>query len=339
MKKIKRNNNNNFLSIVSALIVLAHLLIIFFVKYKIQNLPLGNFRLGYIGNLLNLSFSILIILGLVVNIFLKSRVSDRAILSYIVIMTIFLLAGIINSFTKFPMPKIYMFEHQFRDVLTGFLFSAYQFVNFILLFVVWLNITGRKKLLFLNASLNAVIIIILFLIVAFVYVNQSKIVGKLNNTRDNVAVVLGAAVWSNNVPSPMLASRAEKAYELYKQGDVNKIQVTGGNAPGELSEAEVASMYLKERGVNMNDIWLEKKTTNTAEQVRYVKEELINKKRLSNIIFVSNSYHLARINEICTFYNIKADIEASSLNLSFDNNIYYKVRESIALLVFWFFAL
>src|ERR1039458_9824708 len=187
MKKIKRNNNNIFLSIVSVLIILIHLLVIFFVKYKIQYLSLDNFRLGYIGNLLNLSFGVLIILGLIVNIFLKSRVSDRAILSYIVIMTIFLLAGIINSFIKFPMPKIYMFEHQFRDVLTGFLFSAYQFV----------------------------------------YFNQSKTVGKLNNTRDNVAVVLGAAVWSNNIPSPMLASRAEKAYELYKQGYVNKIQVTG----------------------------------------------------------------------------------------------------------------
>ena len=254
-------------------------------------------------------------------------------------MTIFLLAGIINSFIKFPMPKIYMFEHQFRDVLTGFLFSAYQFVNFILLFTIWLNIIGRRELLFLNASLNAVVLIILFLVVAFVYVNQSKTVGKLNNTRDNVAVVLGAAVWSNNIPSPMLASRAEKAYELYKQGYVNKIQVTGGNAPGELSEAEVSSLYLKQRGVNMNDIWLEKKTTNTAEQVRYVKEELINKKRLSNIIFVSNSYHLTRINEICIFYNVKAGIQPSSLNLSFDSNIYYKVRECIALLVFWFFAL
>src|ERR1035437_2184518 len=339
MKKIKRNNNNNFLSIVSVLIVLTHLLIIFFVKYRIQNLPLTNFRLGYIGNLLNLIFCILLISGIIVNIFLTSRISDRAILSYIVIMTIFLLAGIINAFIKFPMPKIYMFEHQFRDVLTGFLFSSYQFVNFIFLSVIWLNIIGKKGLIFLNASVNAVIMIILFFIFAFVYVNQSKTVRKLNNTRDKIAIVLGAAVWSNNIPSPMLASRAEKAYELFKQGYVNKIQVTGGNAPGELSEAEVSSLYLKERGVNMNDIWLEKKTTNTAEQVRYVKEELINKKRLSNIIFVSNSYHMARINEICTFYNIKADIEASSLNLSFDNNIYYKVRDSIALLVFWFFAL
>src|SRR5664280_3415396 len=112
-----------------------------------------------------------------------------------------------------------------------------------------------------------------------IYVNQSKSVNRSNNPRDKVAVVLGAAVWSNNVPSPMLASRAEKAYELYKMGYVNKIQVTGGNAPGELSEAEVASLYLKQRGVDANDIWIEKKSTNTAEQVRYVKEELINKKR------------------------------------------------------------
>jgi uncharacterized SAM-binding protein YcdF (DUF218 family) len=137
----------------------------------------------------------------------------------------------------------------------------------------------------------------------------------------------------------MLASRTEKAYELYKSGYVNKIQVTGGNAPGELSEAEVSSIYLIKRGVNKNDIWIEKKTSNTAEQVRYVKEEIINKKKLMNIVFVSNSYHLTRINEICSFYNINAGLEASTLNLSFDSNIYYKVRESIALLVFWFFAL
>ena len=338
MKKIKRKNNN-LLSIASVLIVLTHLLIIFYVKYKIQNLPISNFRLGYIGNLLNLVFTILLIIGLTVNIFLNSRISDRAILSYIVIMTIFLAAGIINSFVRFPMPKIYMFEHQFRDVLTGFLFSAYQFVNIVLIFVVWLNITGRHGLLFLNASLNTSLVMILFFVFAFIYVNQSKSTPRLNKTQDKVAVVLGAAVWSNNIPSPMLASRAEKAYELYKQGYVSKIQVTGGNAPGELSEAEVAFLYLKQRGVSSNDIWIEKKSTNTAEQVRYVKEELINKKKLMNIVFVSNSYHLQRINEICTFYNINAGIEPSTLNLSFDSNIYYKVRESIALLVFWFFAL
>jgi len=254
-------------------------------------------------------------------------------------MTLFLAAGIINAFIKFPMPRLYMFEHQFRDVLTGFLFSAYQFVSFIFLSAIWLNIIGKNALVFLNASVNAVIILALFFIFAFVYVNQSRTIGKLNTNHEKVAVVLGAAVWSNNVPSPILASRVEKAYQLYKQGYIGKIQLTGGNAPGELSEAEVAWLYLKERGVILNDVWLEKKTSNTVEQVRYVKVELINKKKLSDIVFVSNSYHLARINEICSFYNIKADIETCSLDLSFESNIYYKVRESIALLVFWFFAL
>ena len=339
MKKIKRNNNINFLSILTILIVVVQLFIIYFVKYKIQNLSFENFRLGYIGNLLNFIFSIILVLGLIVNIFLTSGISNKAILSYIFFMTFFLFAGIINSFIKFPMPKIYMFEHQFRDVLTGFLFSSYQFVNIIFLSALWLNITGKRGLLFLHASVNSVIIIFLFFVFAFIYVNQSKTISKLNNSQGKVAVVLGAAVWSNNIPSPMLASRAEKAYELYKQGYVSKIQVTGGNAPGELSEAEVALLYLKQRGVNTNDIWLEKKTENTAEQVRYVKEELINKKKLRNIVFVSNQYHLTRIFEICSFYNIEAGIEPSYLNLSFNSNVYYKIRESIALLVFWFFAL
>jgi vancomycin permeability regulator SanA len=338
MKKIKRNENN-LPSIIAILIAAAHLLIIYYVKYKIQNLPLGNFRLGYVGNVLNLIFTSLLIVSLIVNMFIKSRLSNSTILAYMIIMTLCLSAGIVNSFIKFPLPKYYMFEHQFRDVLTGFLFSSYQFVNFLFLSVIWLNIIGKNGLLFLNGSLNAVIIIFLFFAFAFIYVTSSRVINDKNSDGYRVAVVLGAAVWSNNSPSPMLASRVEKAYELYKSGDVKKIQLTGGNAPGELSEAEVEFLYLKQRGVDTRDLWLEKKTSNTAEQVRYVKEELINKRKLGNIVFVSNAFHITRIREICSFYNIKSGIEASNLDLSLDKNIYYKVRESIALLVFWFFAL
>jgi vancomycin permeability regulator SanA len=338
MKKIKRSQTNS-VSIIAILVAAAHLLIIYYVKYKIQNLPLGNFRWGYIGNVLNLIFSGILIISLIVNIFIKLRLSNTAILSYMVIMTLFLTAGIINSFVKFPIPKYYMFEHQFRDVLTGFFFSSYQFVIFLFISVIWLNIIGKNGLLFLNGSLNAVIIIFLFFVFAFIYVTSSRIIDDKIVDGEKVAVVLGAAVWSNNSPSPMLASRVEKAYELYKSGDVKKIQLTGGNAPGELSEAEVGFLYLKQRGVDARDVWLEKKTSNTAEQVRYVKEELINKRKLENIVFVSNAYHITRIREICSFYNIKPGIEASNLDLSLDKNIYYKVRESIALLVFWFFAL
>jgi len=335
----KGRKNTSFVSIIAVCIAIIDLFVIYYVKYKIQGLSLSHFNLFYIGNILNLIFSAALVFGLILNVFIKNKVSDKVIFICTLMMTVFLIAGILNEFIKFPLPKIYMIEHTFRDVLNGFLFSLYQFVNFIFLSIIWLHIMGGRGLLFLNASVDAAIIMVAFLIFAFIYINQSKNLSKTEIYKDNVAVVLGAAVWTNNVPSPSLASRAEKALELYKIGVVKKIQLTGGNAPGELSEAEVAYRYLKSKGVNANDMWVEKKTSNTAQQVRFVKEELIDKKHIGNIVFISNSYHLTRINEICGFFQITAGIEASELALSFDKAIYYKIRESIALLVFWFFAL
>jgi vancomycin permeability regulator SanA len=341
MKKYnnKEKKKSNLISIAGASIAGIDLLVIYYIKYKIQGLSISSFNLFYIGNILNLIFSAALVLGLIVNIFIKNKLSDKVILTCSIIMTLFLAAGILNEFIKFPLPKIYMVEHSFRDILNGILFTSYQFVNFIFLSIIWINMTGGRGLLFLNATVDAAIIMILFLIFAFIYINQIKNLNKINIYADNVAVVLGAAVWTNNVPSPSLASRAEKAHELYKSGVVKKIQLTGGNAPGELSEAEVACRYLKLKGVNPDDMWIEKKTSNTAEQVRYIKEELIDKKQIKNIIIISNSYHLTRIYEICKFFNITAGIEASELALGFDKAIYYKLRESIALLEFWFFAL
>ncbi|MFN3478156.1 MAG: FAD-dependent oxidoreductase, partial [bacterium] len=63
-------------------------------------------------------------------------------------------------------------------------------------------------------------------------------------------VVLGAAVWSDNKPSPILAARVDKAIDLMKNFNVEKVYFTGSNAPGELSEAEVALNYLKSKNIS-----------------------------------------------------------------------------------------
>ncbi len=101
----------------------------------------------------------------------------------------------------------------------------------------------------------------------------------------------------------------------------------------------MAYKYLKSENVNPNDVWLEKNTTSTLEQIKFIKDSLIQKKKVKNLIIVSDSYHLTRVKEICKFYNIKTKVAASDLQLSFSGKIYNKLRESIALLVFWFFAL
>lgn len=150
MKKAKNKigGNSKFISLSASGIVIIDLLVVYYIKYKIQGLSLDYFHLYYIGNILNLIFSVLLLIGIIVNVFIKNSVSDKVIITCTSIMTFFLIGGILNEFIKFPLPKLYMFEHIFRDILTGFLFSAYQFVSFILISIIWLHIMGGRGLLF-----------------------------------------------------------------------------------------------------------------------------------------------------------------------------------------------
>ena len=96
---------------------------------------------------------------------------------------------------------------------------------------------------------------------------------------------------------------------------------------------------MKSLHVNSDHIWVEKKTSSTTEQIKFIKNELITKKDIKNILIISDAYHLTRIKEICSFYKVKAKVAASDLKSGFDSEMYHKIRESIALLIFWFFAL
>jgi vancomycin permeability regulator SanA len=213
---------------------------------------------------------------------------------------------------------------------------------FLFITILWLNIVSRRELIILRSIVNSVALTMLLLAGTFIYININKDEGKKftpvkNST--NVAVVLGAAVWSHNSPSPSLSARADKAVELYKNGIVNKIQVTGSNAPGEMSESDVAFYYIKLANIDTSVVWRENNTVSTAEQIRYIRDNISTKENMGRIIIVSDSYHLTRVHEMCKFYKIKAELAASDLKLSLQHNLYYKLKESIALLVFWFFAL
>ena len=63
------------------------------------------------------------------------------------------------------------------------------------------------------------------------------------------------------------------------------------------------------------------------------------KSGINEIIVVSDSYHLPRILEISKFYNIEVKVAASKKVLDFDSRLYNRIRESVALIIFWSFAL
>jgi vancomycin permeability regulator SanA len=333
-------------SIVIIALLVFDLFLLYIAKYTNQGLSLSNFSLFNIGNSLELIFDLLLISGVIFYSYrIKSTSPPKLLINFTVALTCLLFVSILSIHVNYPLPNIYVFDHPIRKVISGALFSFYGFLMFVFIFVLWLKIIGKNEMIYLRAVINSFILVMLLLGIAFYFIMQNKENNKkLRSYKgvNNIVVVLGAAVWPHNVPSPTLASRVDKAVSLYKKGIANKIQLTGSNAPGELSEAEVAYDYIKSLDTNkikLSDVSLEQKTTTTAEQVRFIKNHLLKKGSKNNIIIVSDGYHLARVKEICKFYNINVQTSASNLNMSLDHRIFYTMRESVALVVFWFFAL
>ncbi len=344
MSVTKNKHNGKYsIAVIVCIIFILDLLFLYYEKYNNQGLSLGSFELFYIGNLINLITTIAAVLGTIIyTIRSKSQFNSAFLISFSFIITMVLIVASFMDKFNIPLPNIYVLDHPIRKIFIGALFTLFQFLQLLYVIIILLNIYGGGKLLILRGLVNTVEVSIFFLAATFIFINLKKvndIKTKTNPGKFNVAVVLGAAVWSNNRPSPSLAARVNEAEKLYGKGIVNRIQLTGGNAPGELSEAQVAYNYIKKSGINLSNVWMEKKTVSTAEQIQFIKEHLLNLKNIGRIIIVSDSYHLTRVKEICKFYNIKAGYAASGLKLSFDKNIYYKLIESAALLVFWLFAI
>ncbi len=169
------------------------------------------------------------------------------------------------------------------------------------------------------------------------YKDDSVVLKKIEN-RD-IAVVLGAAVWNKNEPSPIFKGRIDRALELHTLYNVDKIQLTGGSAPGEITESEAALRYLDQNGVSLQNIFYEVETTTTSEQIRFIKDELVDKKKYKRILIITDHFHLRRVMEICNFFHVDAYGISSEYKLNWEKLIYYRMRDSVGLILFWFFAI
>lgn len=324
------------------LFLIGDLIFLYFIKYQNQNLPLSEFRINNIGNILNLSFTVFLISGIIFYT-LKTKINFKLniLFSECFLITLFLFTAYISTKISLPFSKTYIFDHPFNKFIIASLFLIFQILTIIFMCFVWLSISEKKEYTKSRTVINSLIIFIALFVFAFIFSNLSRWdIKEIKNLRaKSVAVVLGAAVWSDNKPSPSLESRANKAVELYNKGTISKIQLTGGNAPGELSEARAAYNYLLKKNIDTSDVWIEENTTSTTEQINFIKNELIDRKKIKDIVIISDAYHLARVNEICKFYNIKVNVAASDFTLSLKDKIYNNFRESIALTIFWLFAL
>ncbi len=325
------------------LLLIIHLVLLYFIKYSNQHLPLTEFRFDYFGNLISLIIILFLILGIYINSKKQFVYPSKIKINYYVgLIYLSLLSGFLSTLINLPFKSVYIFQQPANKVFIGFIFMVYQLIIFMFLSSVWSGIITKSYQSIFRSLVNGILILFISFVLIFIYISQRGLSGKehaLNKNASNIAVVLGAAVWSSNKPSPRLASRVDKAIELYKHNFVSKILLTGSNAPGEMSEASVAYNYALENGINKNIFQIEESTTSTTEQIAYIKYDISLQEGVGDIVLISDAFHISRIIEISKFYNVKIKVAASNLKMGFEDMLYSKLRECLALFVFWCFAL
>ncbi|WP_456363627.1 YdcF family protein [Priestia aryabhattai] len=111
--------------------------------------------------------------------------------------------------------------------------------------------------------------------------------------RTDAAIVLGAAAWGEK-PSPVLKERINHSIELYRKGYVKKIIFTGGFGEGATySESEVSKKYAIDKGIPDQDIFIEKKSKITEENLLYA-HKVAKRYNLKSFTIVSDPLHMKR---------------------------------------------
>jgi uncharacterized SAM-binding protein YcdF (DUF218 family) len=109
----------------------------------------------------------------------------------------------------------------------------------------------------------------------------------------DAAVVLGAAVWSQQV-SPVFRERINHAMDLYRRGRVHKIIFTGGQGNrNEPTEAAAARAYAISNGIASRDILIEQRSHTTYENLVFAKQ-LADAHGLKKVLIVSDPMHMRR---------------------------------------------
>ena len=338
------NNSQKKYLITIVILLLAQLIFLFAVKYMNQDLPLHYFSISKTGNIFNLLIYAGIILGILFGIRKnKSGITNKALTSFLVISWILLIISFITTKIKIVSAGVYIYEQPGDKILSGLLFLIFLLTLFYFLIFLWNRIISKHRSTIVRNIFGTLLMLLILLILTLIYIdNVGYASGRwiLNKSKKNIAVVLGAAVWSGNIPSPTLSSRVDKALELLEQGFVGKIVLTGGKAPGELPESEVAYEYARVKGVDSSKVTLENLTANTADQIKWIKNNLLTEDNsFDDIILISDAYHLPRAIEISKFYKLDIKVAESVHKQDFKDKIFTKIRESIALFNFWNFAL
>lgn len=157
-----------------------------------------------------------------------------------------------------------------------------------------------------------------------VKVGDANILNYKNLTKSHTAIILGAGIIGNH-PTHILRDRLNVGLELYKNGKVKKILVTGDHGRKSYNEVRVMKDYLMKNGVKEKDIFMDHAGFSTYESMVRAKKIF----NIKNAIIITQHYHLKR----AVFLAKSLGIDAKGVRADkrvYDLMLYYKLREMVA---------
>ena len=163
------------------------------------------------------------------------------------------------------------------------------------------------------------------------YVMQGKseikqlAVKALKDLDADCALVLGCGIVDENTPSDMLKDRLDAGIELYRQGIVPKLLLSGDNGQEHYNEIHVMFNYAKDAGIPAEDIFCDHAGFSTYDSMHRAGSIF----GCSKVIVVTQQYHQYR----AIFIGEKLGLEAygvASNQRSYFGQTYRDAREVLA---------
>ena len=319
-------------------ITVLNILILIYNKFIFSGISFAAYNFLSFGNLINLFFFVFFLTGIIFQKKVKSKI-ELVVLFISVFNLILLIIPADISFISQSVSSAYLFGSPIHKVIAASHYLLFEFLFLLQISFLFLTFIHVNHIIYVKGFLFSSNIFLALFVFTYLFILKSPLVTEDNlREENNLGVVLGAAVWSDNNPSPLFQSRIKKAFMLLKDKKITKIFLMGGNAPGEISEAKAAFKMLVDLGVSKDKMILEEKTTTTFEQIKFLfyNESF---KQYKNIIIISDTFHLTRIGEMSGFIGLNTIQISSGHKLKWEKLLYFRLRETFALLFFWLFGI
>ncbi len=145
------------------------------------------------------------------------------------------------------------------------------------------------------------------------------------STDPDCILVLGARVWDNGEPSPMLQDRLEIGVKLYDSGISDRLLMSGDHGREDYDEVNAMKRYAIEEGVPSSHIFMDHAGFSTYDSL-YRASNIFGVKK---VVIVSQGYHLYRAIYTAQAMGMEAYGVPSDLR-TYPQMPYYEFREKIA---------